>query len=54
VMVQCMFKLKFLFGADNYLVGQEGLETGRAFGILYTWNQVLEMRETLKTNHYSL
>jgi hypothetical protein len=49
-----MFKLEVLFGADNYLVGQEGLEIGTALGILYTWNQVLEMRETFKTNHYSL
>lgn len=35
-------------GADNYLVGQESLDIWMALGILCTWNQVIEMLETLK------
>jgi hypothetical protein len=41
-------------GEGNYLVGQEGLDIGTALGILCTWNQVIEMRETLKLSHSSL
>jgi hypothetical protein len=41
-------------GADNYLVGQGGLDTATALGILHSRIEAIEMRKAVNLNYYSL